>query len=156
MSIKFKDIVSIGGKPGLQKIIGQRPNGLIVESLEDGKRFPTSISQKVSILSEISMYVYDGDVSLRDVMSSLHEKVQNGLELVYKSNSGDEIRTFFREILPEFDENQVYTSDILKLVNWYQLLLKSCDMSELLKEDEEDNKDKKEKKDKKKEPAKGN
>lgn len=145
MSTKLKDIVSIGGKPGLHKIIGQRSNGLIVESLEDGKKFPTSITQKVSILSEISMYTYEGDASLRDVMAKLHEKVQGGLGLITKKSGSDEVKNFLRDILPDFDENKVYTSDILKLVNWYQILAAKCDMDELLKEEEEAKEEKKDK-----------
>jgi len=133
------EVVSIAGKPGLQKIVGRRPSGLIVESLDDRKkRFPSSITEKISILSDISIYTYDGDIPLSEVLKSLHEKVQAGLKLVNKKNSGDEIRSFFREVLPEFDEVQVYTSDIVKLVNWYSILVEFTDFEELLKSEEPD------------------
>lgn len=140
--LSLRDIVSIGGKPGLHKIVGQRPTGLIVETLDgSGKRFPSSLTQKVSILADISMYTYDEDVPLRDVLLSLHEKAKDGLELVSKSNSGDEVREFFRKVLPDFDEDQVYTSDILKLVSWYRILNDNTDIESVLSEEQEDSKE---------------
>ncbi|MCB9246255.1 MAG: DUF5606 domain-containing protein [Flavobacteriales bacterium] len=136
--MQLSDIISIAGKPGLHKIVGKRPAGLIVETLDSkGKRFPTSITQKISILEDISMYTYDGDKRLADVLRVMHEKVQAGLTLVGRSNSGDEIRDFFREVLPDFDEERVYTSDILKLISWYQILQEFTDLDELLTDESE-------------------
>lgn len=121
--MELKDIVSIGGKPGLQKIISRRNSGFIVEALDgSGKKFPASFNHKVSILEDISIYTYDDDTPLGLVFKSLDEKVKDGLELVTKKNSGDEIRDFFREVLPNFDEEQVYVSDIVKVANWYKIL----------------------------------
>lgn len=132
MAIYLSDIVSVSGKPGLHKVVGRRSNGLIVETLDDQKkRFPTNMSQKVSFLSDISMYTYEGDEKLADVLKSLHEKIQGGLTAVSKKNSGDEIRTFFREVLENFDEDQVYNSDIIKLVNWYDILKDKLDFDQL-------------------------
>ena len=88
MSLYINEIVSVAGKPGLQRLIGKRANGLIVESLNgDKKRFPTSLTQKVSFLSDISMYTYDGDKILEDILKTLHQKVEGGLELISKKNS---------------------------------------------------------------------
>ncbi|MBO6515764.1 MAG: DUF5606 domain-containing protein [Bacteroidia bacterium] len=121
--MELKDVVSIGGKPGLHKIVGQRTNGLIVESIDDRKkRTPTSLTQKVSILDDISIYTTDEDVRLFDVFKSLDTKVNDGLGIPVKKDGGDAIRDFFGEILPNFDRDQVYTSDILKICSWYAIL----------------------------------
>ncbi|MFY0643081.1 MAG: DUF5606 domain-containing protein [Bacteroidia bacterium] len=137
MGIYLNEIVSVSGKPGLHKVVGRRTNGLIVESLDgQGKRFPTNLSQKVSFLSDISMYTYEGDAALADVLKSLHDKISGGLAVINKKNSGDEIRSFFREILEDFDEDQVYNSDIIKLVNWYELLKDKLDFDNLIEEEE--------------------
>jgi hypothetical protein len=141
MALYLSEIVSVSGKPGLHKLVGKRPNGLIVESLDgSNKRFPTNLSQKVSFLSDISMYTYEGDEKLEEILKTLHEKVEGGLALVSKKNSGDEVRAFFREILKDFDEDQVYNSDILKLVSWYSLLKDKLDFNNLSEEGEDDTK----------------
>lgn len=137
MAVHLTEIVSVSGKPGLYKMIGKRPNGLIVESLSDAKkRFPTNLTQKVSFLSDISMYTYEGDVKLADVLSALDKKVNEGLSLITKKNSSDEIKGFFRQVLENFDEDQVYNSDIVKLCSWYQLLKTHVDFSDLLPSEE--------------------
>ena len=100
--MELKDVVSIGGKPGLHQVVGRRTNGLIVESIDERKkRTPTSLTQKVSILEDISIYTYESDVKLRDVFKSLDTLVPGGLELVQKKDGGDAIRDFFRKVLPE-------------------------------------------------------
>lgn len=120
-------------------MIGKRPNGLIVESLSDSKkRFATNLTQKVSFLSDISMYTYEGDEKLADVLVALNKEVNNGLELVTKKNSADEIKGFFRKVLENFDEEQVYNSDIVKLCSWYKLLEPHVDFNSLIPEDEQD------------------
>ena len=132
MSLYINEIVSVAGKPGLQKLIGKRANGLIVESLNgDKKRFPTSLTQKVTFLSDISMYTYDGDKKLEDILKTLHQKVEGGLELLSKKNSSQEIQSFFRKIVEDYDEDQVYNSDIVKLVSWYRLLKDQLDFNQL-------------------------
>ena len=121
--MELKDIVSISGKPGLQQIISRRSTGFIVEMMDgSGKKFPTSFNHKVSVLEDISIYTYEDDVPLGEVFKSLDEKVKGGLELVSKKDNGDDIRDFFRQVLPEFDEDQVYVSDIIKVANWYRIL----------------------------------
>jgi hypothetical protein len=128
--MELKDIVSISGKPGLQKVISRRSSGFIVETMDGtGKKFPTSFSHKVSILEDISIYTYEDDVPLGMVFKSLDEKVKEGLNLITKKNSGEEIRDFFRQVLPEFDEDQVYVSDIIKVANWYKMLEDDIDFA---------------------------
>lgn len=137
--MELKDVVSIGGKPGLHQIVGKRANGLIVESIDDRKkRTPTSLTQKVSILDDISIYTYDEDVRLKDVFKSLDTLVKGGLELVQKKDGGDAIRDFFRKVLPKFDEEQVYTSDILKVCNWYSILKDHVDFQKVDEEGSEE------------------
>ncbi len=132
MALYLTDIVSVSGKPGLHQLVGKRANGLIVESLDGtNKRFPTSLTQKVSFLSDISMYTYDGDEKLEDILKSLHTAVEGGLELITKKSSADEVQAFFRKILENFDEDQVYNSDILKLVSWYKILNDKLDFNQL-------------------------
>jgi len=132
MALYLSDIVSVSGKPGLHKMVGQRANGLIVESLDDAKkRFPTSITQKVSFLSDISMYTYDGDEKLEDILKKLDTAVKGGLELVSKKSSADEIKGFFRKVLENYDEDQVYNSDIIKLSSWYKILKDKLDFDNL-------------------------
>jgi hypothetical protein len=134
--MELKDIVSIGGKPGLHQVVGQRANGLIVESIDDRKkRTPTSLTQKVSVLEDISIYTYNEDVRLREVLKNLDTQVKGGLELVEKKDGGDAIRTFFRKVLPEFDEDQVYTSDILKVCSWYTILKEHIDFQKAEEEE---------------------
>lgn len=136
--MELKDIVSISGKPGLQKIISRRSSGFIVEMMDgSGKKFPTSFNHKVSILDDISIYTYEDDVPLGLVFKSLDEKVKGGLELISKKNSGEEIRSFFREVLPEFDEDQVYVSDIIKVANWYKMLEGQVDFASYTGRDSE-------------------
>ncbi len=135
--MELKDVVSIGGKPGLHQVVGRRTNGLIVESIDERKkRTPTSLTQKVSILEDISIYTYESDVKLRDVFKSLDTLVTEGLTLVQKKDGGDAIRDFFRKVLPEFDEDQVYTSDILKICTWYGVLKDHIDFQKEVEEDE--------------------
>lgn len=120
---ELKDIVAISGQSGLHQIIGKRANGLIVETLDATKRrFPTSLTQKVSILEDISIYTYEGDIKLIEVFRNLHKLVNEGLTLVSKNNSNDEIKDFFRKVVTDYDEDKVYVSDMLKVALWYQIL----------------------------------
>lgn len=139
--MELKDVVSIGGKPGLHQVVGRRTNGLIVESIDDRKkRTPTSLTQKVSILEDISIYTYEGDMRLREVLKNLDTCVTGGLTFVNKKDGGDAIREFFRKVLPEFDEDQVYTSDILKVCNWYTVLKDHIDFQKEEAEETSDDK----------------
>jgi hypothetical protein len=145
MALYLSDIVSVSGKPGLHKLVGKRANGLIVESLDGSKkRFPTSITQKVSFLSDISMYTYDGDEKLEVILKKLHEAVKGGLALITKKSTGEEVQAFFRKLVENFDEEQVYNSDILKLAAWYTILKEELDFNNLSKSEEEEKETKKE------------
>jgi hypothetical protein len=141
MALYLSDIVSVSGKPGLHKLVGQRSNGLIVETLDaTKKRFPTSLTQKVSFLSDISMYTYDGDEKLEQILVKLNKEAAGGLTLISKKNSAEEVQAFFRKIVENFDEDQVYNSDILKLVSWYKILKDLVDFDNLTEPEEEEGK----------------
>lgn len=120
----LRDILSITGKPGLYKLVSRGNNMLIVESLLDGKRVPTYARDKIVSLGEISMYTVGEDVSLSEVLTKLGEK--EGLKVAAidpKKADNDQLRDFFGEVLPDFDRDRVYPSDIRKLIQWYNILI---------------------------------
>ena len=120
----LRDILSITGKPGLYKLVSRGNNMLIVESLLDGKRMPTYARDKIVSLGEISMYTIGEDIALSEVLTKLGEK--EGLKVAAldpKKADNDELRAFFGEVLPDFDRDRVYPSDIRKLIQWYNILI---------------------------------
>jgi len=121
----LKKIVSISGKSGLFKIISQGKNMLIVESLTDKKRVPAYAHDKVSSLNNIAIYTDDKEVPLHEVLTTMQTKYNNGKADVSPQASSDELRAFFAEILPTFDRERVYPSDIRKIINWYNLLIET-------------------------------
>jgi hypothetical protein len=121
----LKTILSISGKPGLYKLISQGKNMLIVESIsEDKKRFPAYGNEKVISLADIAMYTDDAEVPLREVLSAVLKK-ENGevASIDVKKSTSDQLRAYFAEILPDFDRDRVYVTDIKKLVGWYNILV---------------------------------
>jgi len=130
--MELKDIVSVAGVPGLHKIVGQRPAGLILESLDEQKRrFPTSLTQKVSILEDIAMFTIDGEVKLNEVLININDKEKEGLKVPGKSASNDDLKAFMEEALPNYDKERVYVSDIKKLAGWYEILKNHLDFEAL-------------------------
>lgn len=116
-------ILSIAGRPGLFKLVSQGKNMLIVESLSNGKRTPAYAHDKVVSLGDIAIYTAEGDIPLFDVFESIKEK-NDGKPVDVKAIGGDkEIRAYFGEILPHFDEERVYTNDIKKVFSWYNQLI---------------------------------
>ena len=115
-------IVSISGKPGLYLVTGQGKNSVVVESLLDGKRFPAFAQDRMSSLEEISIFTTSEDKPLKEVFKSIHEKFGETLGFEVKKLSNEELREKFAMILPDFDEEAVYPSDIKKVFNWYHLL----------------------------------
>ncbi len=119
----LKTILAIAGKPGLFKLVSQGKNMLIVEALATGKRTPAYAHDKVISLGDIAIYTTEDDVPLGDVLETIKTK-NEGKEVDMKSFSDDhELRKYFKEILPGFDEDRVYTNDIKKVFNWYNLLV---------------------------------
>ena len=120
----LKTILAITGKSGLYKLVNRGNNMLIVESLVDGKRIPTYSRDKIVALSDISMFTTGEDIALSEVLTKVGEK--EGLKPVagdVKKMSNDELRTFFTAVLPDWDQDRVYPSDIRKLIQWYNVLV---------------------------------
>ena len=116
-------ILTISGKPGLYQVVGQTNNGVIVESLLDGKRSPTYPSQQVSALEEISIYGKIDDVPLRDIFQKMYDVEGGKATSVSPKEKGEELRDYFSDLVPEFDGERVYNSDIKKVMSWYNTLL---------------------------------
>ena len=114
-------ILSISGKPGLFKMLAQTKNGMVVESLLDGKRFTAFSHERVSTLEEISIYTDDEDMPLKDVLKAIYKK-QNGEAALSHKSEDNELKSFFEEAVPEYDKENVYVSDIKKVINWYNTL----------------------------------
>ena len=135
--MKLKDIVSVNGKPGLYEIKAQSKGGIIVESLLDGKKFPVTVTHNLSALNEIAIYTYEEEIPLRIIFKTIAEK-ENGAEAISPKESGKVLTSYFREILPNFDEERVYTSNIKKVLQWYNLLAsKNFDFASIQEEEEE-------------------
>ena len=120
--MELKDIVAINGKQGLFEIKAKSKSGIIVESLIDAKKFPVPATHNISALNEIAIYTYDEEVPLRIVLKAISEK-ENGNESINPKESSKLLISYFREILPNFDEERVYASNIKKMLQWYNLLV---------------------------------
>lgn len=121
----LKTILAISGKPGLYKLISQAKNMLIVEAVSaEKKRLPIYASDKVISLGDIAMYTDNDEIPLAQVLESVKKK-ENGAvaSLDYKKASAEELHAFMAEVLPEYDRDRVHTSDIKKLIQWYNLLI---------------------------------
>lgn len=120
----LKNILSITGKPGLYKLVSRGNNMLIVESLVDKKRMPTYARDKIVSLGEVSMFTLGEDVSLSQVLTNVGKK--EGLKVASidaKKADNDMLRSWFDEVLPNWDHDRVYPSDIKKLILWYNILI---------------------------------
>ncbi|WP_040250467.1 DUF5606 family protein [Psychroserpens mesophilus] len=129
-------ILSISGKPGLYKIIAQTRNGFVAESLIDGKKVNVTIHSNVSILSEIAVYTLTEELPLREVLKKVMEKENGQPTSISHKDSKDTLEEYFFEVLPDYDEDRVYASDIKKIVQWYNLLQKH-NMLDALEEETE-------------------
>lgn len=137
--MSLEKILSISGKPGLYELKTQTRTGLLAESLADGKKITVNTRQNVSLLSEIAIYTLTEEVPLREVFSKIHAK-ENGGEAISHKSTRDQLEEYFFEVLPDYDEDRVYPSDIKKVVQWYNLLTKKgmTDFSESDAADEEE------------------
>lgn len=129
-------ILSISGKPGLYKIIAQTRNGFVAESLIDQKKVNVNIHSNVSILSEIAVYTLTEELPLREVLKKVMEKENGQQTSISHKDSKDTLEEYFFEVLPDYDEDRVYASDIKKIVQWYNLL-QTHGMLDALEEDSE-------------------
>ncbi|NNC84557.1 MAG: DUF5606 domain-containing protein [Bacteroidia bacterium] len=131
--MSLKGIMSIAGKPGLYKVVAKMASGFIVEGLEDDKRIPVTSTHKISMLDDISIFTEEGDINLKEVLAKIKEGNTDGISVTSKSSS-DELKKFFASVLPHYDKDRVYVSDIKKIVNWYALVKDIFDVED---EDEE-------------------
>ncbi|MBD5226235.1 MAG: DUF5606 domain-containing protein [Bacteroidales bacterium] len=118
----LKRILSIAGKPGLYKLVNQGKNMLIVENIANGKRMPAYARDKVVSLGDIAIYTNEADVPLTEVLDKI-KQATGGQSVEAKSMSDTDLREYFKSILPDFDEDRVYTTDIRKLFSWYNQLI---------------------------------
>jgi len=116
-----KDIIAIAGKPGLFRFISQAKNGIVVESLLDGKRMPAFTTEKVSALDEIAIFTEGEDIKLSEVFDRIHAMEKGGLAIDAKSDA-PALKAYFEKVLPEYDKERVYPSDMKKVFSWYNLL----------------------------------
>ena len=122
----LKEILAITGKPGLYKLVSRGNNMLIVESLVDGKRMPTYARDKIVALSDVSMFTNADDVRLSEVLTNCGKK--EGLkptQIDGKKATNEEVQKWFDDVLPDWDCDRVYPSDIRKLIAWYNILVKA-------------------------------
>lgn len=120
----LKDIIVIAGHPGVFKYLAQSRSNIIVENLLTHKRIAIpSVTAKINMLSEVSIYTADDDMPLREVFLALQNKLDKQVSPYDKKSSDKEVREFFREVVPNFDENRVYNSDIKKILSWYNNLV---------------------------------
>lgn len=137
--IDLTGIISISGQPGLFKIVAQSKNGIIVEGLADKKRVNVYASTKVSTLSDISMFTTGDDKPIEEIMTAAFEKEKGGPAIDNKSDD-KAIEKYFSEILPDYDKERVYVSNMRKLINWYNALQSSGNLKQ--KEENKEGEDK--------------
>jgi hypothetical protein len=133
----LKEILVVSGKPGLYKLISKGNNLLIIESLIDKKRTPAYARDKVISLGDISIYMLDDEVSIGEVLTAVKEKENSeNVSIDLSKAQPDDLRAYFAEILPNFDRNRVYPSDIKKILKWYELLM-SNDITDFSKKEDD-------------------
>ena len=116
-------IVSISGKPGLYVIKSQAIGRIIVESVLDGKCIPAFARDRMSSLEEISIFSVEEDRPLKEVFMSIHEKMGDKVDFDFKKASNDQLKAKFLEVMPDYDQDAVYPSDMKKVFAWYQMLV---------------------------------
>ena len=119
--MKLEGIINVSGKPGLFKIISRSNNTVIIESLTDQKRTAIYSHNQANLLDEIGIYTYNDTVPISDIFTEIAKKTSCGQSINHKS-SKDELMNYFRGILPEYDEDRVYISDIKKVIQWYNIM----------------------------------
>ena len=120
--MNVEKILAIAGKPGLFELKVQTRSGFLAESLLDGKKITVGLRSNVSLLSEISMYTHSAEKPLVEIMRAIAIKENEGPTAVSHKDDNAKMIGYFKEILPDYDEDRVYASDIKKLLNWYNIL----------------------------------
>lgn len=117
----LKGILSISGQPGLYKLVAEAKNNIVVESLDNNKRMPVYSTSKVSALEDIAIFTTKEDLPLKEVFKAISEKENGGAAISPKSSDKD-LKSYFQVVVPDFDKERVYASDIKKVLNWYNIL----------------------------------
>ena len=136
--MSLEKILAISGKPGLYEIVTQTRTGAVVESLLDKKRLTVGAHSNISILSEIAIYTLTEEVPLKDVLRKVKDKENGRPTSISHKDGKDVLEEYFFEVLPDYDEDRVYASDIKKVVQWYNLLQKNDLLNSLESKDESD------------------
>jgi len=126
----LKDILSIAGHGGLYKYLKKSRNGIIVENLETGKRMNADATARINSLEDISIYTEQGDMELKDVFKAIYDHEDGGKAINPKKSSGKDLKEYFATIVPQYDRDRVYTSDMKKILTWYNTL-QQLDMLDL-------------------------
>ena len=134
--MELKDFISVAGKSGLHTIVGKSKNNVIIESLKDKKRFPIFNTNKISALSDISIYTYDEEILLSELFDRIQKKYKKEAAISHLE-SAEELKKVFEELVPNYDQEQVYNSDIKKVFQWYNIL---HDTDNLIKEESKEEK----------------
>ena len=137
----LKEILSITGKPGLYKMISYGKSMLVVENLETKKRIPAYSRDRIVSLGDIAIYTTEEEVPLGKVLESIRDKFEAKPLDLQKYKTDDQLDAFFKEVLPAYDEERVYKSDIRKLMGWYNLLI-NAGITDYSKKEEEEKEDK--------------
>ena len=119
----LKDILSISGHSGLFKLVAQSTKSIIVESLETHQKMPVYFSSKVSALEDIAIYTEDEEIPLAQIFEKIYKMENKGKTSVTAKSSSEDIKEYFGDILPDYDKERVYVSDMKKVLNWYNILL---------------------------------
>ncbi|MGB1309539.1 MAG: DUF5606 domain-containing protein, partial [Oceanihabitans sp.] len=122
--MSLEKVLSISGRPGLFKLIAQTRGGFIAESLINKKKISVNMQHNVSILSEIAVYTLTEELPLKDVFNKIKTKEGGKQTAISHKDSKDKLEEYFFEVLPDYDEDRVYASDIKKIIQWYNLLEK--------------------------------
>lgn len=133
--MELKEIIAISGKPGLFRFVSQGRTAMVVESMDTGKRSSAFATDKISALEDIAIFTEEGETPLKEVLGKIMEK-EGGKETISHKSSSAELLSFFSEVLPDYDTERVYTSDIKKVVQWYNQLCK-LDLLSVLEEKDE-------------------
>jgi len=134
----LNEILAVSGKSGLFKLVSKTKNFLIIESLIDNKRIPVNANDKVISLGNLSIYTDDGEVPVHDVFSAILKK-EEGKSIPFdaKDAQPEELRAYLAEVLPNFNRERVYPSDIKKTLKWYDLLIANG-ITDFSKEEDEE------------------
>lgn len=120
--MSLEKILAISGKPGLYELKIQTRSGFLAESLSDGKKLNVGLQSNVSLLSEISVYTYEGEKPLAEILKAIAEKEDNKEAISHKEDK-EKLEAYFAEVVPSYDADRVYASDIKKIINWYNMLV---------------------------------